>query len=204
LYSVESEFGSFPLLFTHCPSILFIAFPVSPGKRLTGLSLNAAPDEGRQPASGARQSVTVLRRGLGLSSPGVLLERPRDALRSLLGSMHLLGSFLCVAWGRRRSSPCPPDVTGGVSGGGHSTVHCQTTQHDPGGEAPFVPVVAPSESTPLPLSHGFTGKARRPRVSPGCSRVGALNAPSGNPFPVKEPPHLREALGLPRSHVLQE
>jgi hypothetical protein len=151
LYSVESEFGSIGFdPFTHYRSILFIAFPVGPGKRLTALSVNAVPDEGRRPTSGARPPGRVLRREPGLSSPGVLLEGPRDAPRSLPGSMHHPRSFMCVARGHRRSSPCLSDVMGGVSGGGHPTAHCQMMLRDPIGEAPSVPVAAPSEGTPPP------------------------------------------------------
>jgi hypothetical protein len=103
--------------FTHCPSILFIALPVGPGKSLTSLSVNAAPDEGHRPVSGARPPGKVLRRGPGLSSPEVLLEGPQDAPRSLPGSVHHPGSLLCVARGRKRSSPCLSGVTGGELGG---------------------------------------------------------------------------------------
>jgi hypothetical protein len=39
---------------------------VDPGKRLTALSVNAAPDEERRPASGARPPGRVLRREPGL------------------------------------------------------------------------------------------------------------------------------------------
>jgi hypothetical protein len=138
LYSVESEFGSIGFdPFTHYPSILFIAFPVGPGKRLTALSVNAVPDEGRRPTSGARPPGRVLRREPGLSSPGVLLEGPRDAPRSLPGSMHHPRSFLCVARGHKRSSPCLSDVTGGVGGEGHPTAHRQMTRHDLGGRLPL-------------------------------------------------------------------
>jgi hypothetical protein len=120
------------------------------GKRLTVLSVNAMPDKGRRPASGARSPGRFLRHGPGLSSPGVLLEGPRDASGSLPGSVHHPESFLCVSWDRRRSSPCLSDVTGGVSGGGHPTAYRQMTRRDPGGEAPSVLVAAPSESTPPP------------------------------------------------------
>jgi hypothetical protein len=124
VYSVESEFESIRFdPFTHCPSIIFIAFPVDPRKRFTALSVNTAPDEGRRPASGTRPPGRVLRRGPGPSSPGVLLEGPRDAPRSLPGSVHRLGSFLRVAQGCRCSSPCLSDVTGGVSGRGHPTAY---------------------------------------------------------------------------------
>jgi hypothetical protein len=94
-----------------------MAFPVGPVKRLTALSVNAAPDKGRRLASDARLPGRVLRRARGLSSLGVLLDRPRDASRSLPGSVHRPVSFLYVAQGRRRSSPCLFDVTKSVSGG---------------------------------------------------------------------------------------
>jgi hypothetical protein len=103
--------------FTHCLSILFIAFPLCPRKRLTTLSVNAAPDEGRRPASGALPPGRVLHRGPGLSSPGALLEGPWDAPRSFPSSMYRQGCFLCVSQGRRRSSSCLSDVSrGGVAG----------------------------------------------------------------------------------------
>jgi hypothetical protein len=109
------SFGSNP--FTHCLSILFIAFPLGSEKRLTALSVKAAPNAGRRPASGARPPGRVLHCGLGLSSPWVLLKGPRDALRSLPGSMHCPRSFLCVARDHRRSFPCLSDMTEGTSGG---------------------------------------------------------------------------------------
>jgi hypothetical protein len=87
-------------------------------------------------ASGARSPDGILRRGPGLSGPGIHLERPRDAPRSLPDSVHCLGSFLCTARGHRRSSPCLSNVTGGISGGAPPTIHCQTTGRDRGGEAP--------------------------------------------------------------------
>jgi hypothetical protein len=120
------------------------------GKRLIVLNVNAALDEGRRPASGARPLGRVMRYGPGLSSPEVLLEGPRDAPRSLPGSVHRSGSFVWVVRDHRRSSPHLSDVTGGVSGGGHPTAYRQTTRRDPGGEAPFVPVSAPFESTAPP------------------------------------------------------
>jgi hypothetical protein len=104
----------------------------------------------QQPASGVHPPGRVLRRGLGLSSPGVLLEGPWDAPRSLPGSVHRPGSFLCVARGRIRSSPCLSNVMGGVSGTGHPTAYHQMTRCVPGGEAPSVPVATSSESTPPP------------------------------------------------------
>jgi hypothetical protein len=116
---------------------------VGSGKRLTALSVNAASDEGapackwRPPArqGSASWARTVVTR--------VLLEGSRDVPRSLLGSMHHPRSFLFIARGRRRSSPCLSDVAEGVSGGGHPTSHRQMTRHDPEGEAPSVPVAAP-------------------------------------------------------------
>jgi hypothetical protein len=76
-----------PLLpLTHCLSILFIAFPMGPED--TALSVNAAPYEGRQLASGTRPPNRVLRHGPGLSLSGILLEGLRDTLRSLPGSTH--------------------------------------------------------------------------------------------------------------------
>jgi hypothetical protein len=73
---------------------------VGPEKRLTALSVNAAPDEGRRPASGARPPGRILRTWIGCSevslglcaSPGVFPVR-------------CPGSFLCIARGPRRSSP---------------------------------------------------------------------------------------------------
>jgi hypothetical protein len=117
---------------------------VDPGNWLTAVSVNATRDERRRSAGGARPPGRVLCRGPRLSSPGALLEGPQDALRSLPGSVHRPGSFLCAAWDRRRSFPCLFDVTGGASGGGHPM------RRDLGGEAPSVPVAAPSMGTPPP------------------------------------------------------
>jgi hypothetical protein len=76
---------------THCLYILFIAFPVGLGGRRTALSVNEASYEWRRPASGARSPDRVLCRGPGLSLPGVLLEGPRDTLRSLSDFAHRPG-----------------------------------------------------------------------------------------------------------------
>jgi hypothetical protein len=146
-----------PPLYT-LPIHSIYSLPSGPKKRLTALSVNVAPDEGRQLASGARPPSRVLRCGPRLSPPGVLPEGPRDAPRSLPGSVRRLGSFMCVARGHRHSSPCLSDVMGGASGGGHPTASRQTTRHDPGGKTPFVPVATPPESTHLLQSCYFYGE----------------------------------------------
>jgi hypothetical protein len=69
---------------------------MGPGKRLTDLSVNVAPYDGRQPASGACPPDKVLRHEPGLSSLGVLLMGPQDAPGFRLGSVHRSGSFLCI------------------------------------------------------------------------------------------------------------
>jgi hypothetical protein len=164
----SGSFGSDP--FTHCLSILSIAFPLGSGKRLNALSMNVAPDEGRRPASGACPLGRVLRRGPGLSSPGVLLEGLRDAPGSLSGFEHRLGSFLCVARDRRHSSPCLSDLMGHASGGGHPTTYRQTTRRDPSREAPSVPVAVSSESS-LPRNHVVL-RGRRAAHRPRSAAVG--------------------------------
>jgi hypothetical protein len=123
-YSAESEFGSIGFdPFTHCPSILFIALPVGPGKRLTALSVNAAPHEGRQPASGAHPLGKVLHRRPGLSSPGVLLEGPLDAPRSLPSTRVFPVCFPGPQALLSMSIRCD----GRWSGGSHPTAHRQMT-----------------------------------------------------------------------------
>jgi hypothetical protein len=85
------------------PIYSIIAFPMGLWERCTALSVNAAPDEGRRPASGAHPPDRVLRRGPGMSLPGVLLEGPRDTLRSLPGSVYRPGLQVASAhW----TGPC--------------------------------------------------------------------------------------------------
>jgi hypothetical protein len=105
-YSVEYEFGVFLSTPLHIARLsYFIASPVGSRKRLIALSVNAVHDEGHRPASGARPPGRVLRRGLELSSPRILLKEPRDASGSLPGFVHRLGS-LCVAQDRRHPFLC--------------------------------------------------------------------------------------------------
>jgi hypothetical protein len=183
----------FPSFYT-LPSILFIALPVDPGKRLTALGVNMAPNEGCRPASDACPPGRVLRRGLGLSSPRVLLEGPRDAPRSLSGSVHRPRSFLCVARGRKRSSLCLSDVMGGANGGATPPPIARRRNVTREGRLPLSRSPHRLRARLLRNHVCFTGKARRPRASPSCSRACALNTPSGDPFSTKEPPYPGEAL----------
>jgi hypothetical protein len=70
------------------PIYSIYSLPRGPGERRTALSVNAAPYEGCRPASGARLLDRALRCGPGLSLLGILLEGPKDTLRSLPGSAH--------------------------------------------------------------------------------------------------------------------
>jgi hypothetical protein len=87
-------------------SILFIAFPMGPEKRLTTLSVNAMPYEERQPISGARPPGRVVLHGPALSSPGSSSRDP-GMLRGLSRALYMARCLSCALPG---AASAPPHV----------------------------------------------------------------------------------------------